>query len=431
MKRLPTLLLVLAGFGGPASAAPAPEPLSLEQARATALRNHPQYAAAQLQTLLSKEAVNEARSAYYPAANGYMTAVDSNSENARIMAGGLNNPVVYDRFAEGVAVTQLITDFGRTHNLTAGAKFDSRAAAEGQAASREQTLLNAEANYYAVLKAQSVAEVARQTLEARALLSDQVRALAANKLRSDLDVSFAQVAYEEAQLLVQNAEGESESAMASLSSALGYREPRSFLLTDRAGASGEASVPEEEAQVDLALRQRPDLMRLHYDEEAAKSRASAERDANYPTVAAVGVAGTSPAHDVHLPNDYAAGGIQLSLPIFAGGAFVAREHEARIRARIAGEAVRDAEDNAVRDVRVAWVGLKSALQRLRTTQQLVTHADQAFDLAEARYKAGSSSVVELTDAQLAATSAGIALAGARYDALVQRAILDYQTGSLR
>jgi outer membrane protein len=431
MKRLPTFLLVLAGLGGPAGAAPAPEPLSLEQARATALRNHPQYAAAQLQTLLSKEVLKEARSAYYPVANGYLDAVESNSENARIMAGGLNNPVVYDRFAEGVAVTQLITDFGRTQNLAAGAKFDSRAAAEGQAASREQILLNAEANYYAVLKAESVADVARQTLGARALLSDQVRALAANKLRSELDVSFAQVAYEEAQLLVQNAEGESESAMASLASALGYREPRSFVLTDRAGGSGDASFPDEEAEVDLALRQRPDLLRLHYGEEAAKSRASAEHDANYPTVAAVGVAGNSPAHDVHLPNDYAAGGIQLSLPIFAGGAFVAREHEARIRARIAGEAVRDAEDTAVRDVRVAWVGLKSALQRLKTTQQLVTHADQAYDLAQARYKAGSSSVVELTDAQLAATSAGIALAGARYDTLVQRAILDYQTGSLR
>jgi outer membrane protein len=362
-------------------------------------------------------------------ANGYFTAVDANSRNTRILAGGLNNPSVYDRFAEGVAVTQLITDFGRTGSVASSAKYQARAAIEGQAATREQVLLNVEANYFAVLKAQSVAEVARQTLTA--LLMDQVSALAANKLKSDLDVSFAQVSHEEAQLLLQNAEGDAESAMASLSTALGYREPRSFVLTDRAPGTANEPVPDFEPLLELTFRQRPDLLRLHYQQEAARSEADAEKDANYPTLAAVGVAGNSPSHDYRLQSNYAAGGIELSLPIFAGGSYLAREREAQIRARAAGESLRDAEDNAARDVRIAWVGLKDAVQRLQTTEQLVKHATQAYDLARARYKAGSSSLVELTDAQLSATSAGIAAANARFDTLIQRAILDYQTGSLR
>ena len=78
----------------------------------------------------------------------------------------------------------------------------------------------------------------------------------------------------------------------------------------------------------------------------------------------------------------------------------------------------------------------AAAQRLyekvfRTTEQLLKHANQAFSLAEARYKIGSSSIVELTDAQVNATSAQIADANARYGELIQRAILDYQTGVLR
>ena len=186
-----------------------------------------------------------------------------------------------------------------------------------------------------------------------------------------------------------------------------------------------------EPLIDLTLRQRPDLLRLHYAEEAARNTADAEKDANYPTVSATGVAGNSPSHDVRLPNNYAAAGIQLSLPIFAGGSYIAREREAQIRARMAGESLRDAEDNAARDVRIAWVGLRNAVQRLKTTEQLLKHATQAFDLAQARYKAGSSSLIELTDAQLNATSAAIAEANARFDTLIQRAILDYQTGSLR
>jgi len=432
MNRNLVLTLACAVIAGTAGAAePAPEPLSLAQARATALRNHPRYAAAQLQSLLAKEVVKETQAGYYPVANGFVTAVDTNSQNTRILAGGLNNPSVYDRFAEGVAVSQLITDFGRTGSLTSGAKFQARAALEGQEATREQILLNVEANYFAVLKAQSVIDVARQTLSARGLLTDQVRALAANKLKSDLDVSFAQVAYEQAELLLQNAEGEGESSMASLSTALGYREPRTFVLTDRAPGTVGEPVPDVEPLIGLTLRQRPDLLRLHYEQEAARSEADAEKDANYPTLAAVGVTGSSPSHDYRLPNNYAAGGIQFSLPIFAGGSYLAREHEAQIQARVAAESLRDAEDNAARDVRIAWVGLKDAVQRLQTTEQLLKHATQAFDLAQARYKAGSSSLVELTDAQVSATSAGIAEANARFDTLIQRAILDYQTGTLR
>ena len=432
MNRLFFLSVAFAALAPWARAAePEAQPLSLEEAREIALRNHPQYAAAQLKFLLSKEVVKETQAGYYPVANGFLTAVGAGSENTRILAGALNNPSIYDRVAEGVAVSQLITDFGRTGSLTSGAKYEARAATQGQEATREQVLLNAEANYYALLKAQSVIGVARQTVSARGLLTEQVRALAAHKLKSELDVSFAQVAYEQAELLLQNAEGEGESCMASLSAALGYREPRTFILTSRTPAPLDEPVPEAKPLIELTLRQRPDLLRLHYEQQAARSNADAEREANYPTVAAVGVAGNSPSHDSHVPSNYAAGGIQLSLPLFAGGYYLAREHEAQIRARLAEETLRDAEDNAERDVQIAWVGLKDAVQRLRTTEQLLKHATQAFDLAQAQYKVGSASLVELTDAQVNATSAAIAEANARFDTLIQRAILDYQTGSLR
>ena len=67
---------------------------------------------------------------------------------------------------------------------------------------------------------------------------------------------------------------------------------------------------------------------------------------------------------------------------------------------------------------------------MRTAAQLVMHADEAFRLEQARYRQGSSSIVELSQAQLNATSAEITLAGARYDALIQRVILDFQIGTL-
>jgi outer membrane protein len=434
MKTLPLFVFLAATIAaGAAPEAPGtpeiPETLSMEQAKAEALQNHPNYAAAQLRSLLAREALKETQSAFYPAASGYVTAVDTAWDNTRIMAGGLNNPSVYDRVAEGVAVTQLITDFGRTNNLARSSKSQVRAAAEGAEASREQVLLNAEANYLATLQAQAVLNVARQTVGARQLLVNQVSALAQNKLKSDLDVSFSRVALEEADLLVQKSEGDLEGAMASLGAALGHRQPRAFTLVDQ--PQPPVAPPDEATLIETALRQRPDLLNLRYQRDSAKSLATAERDANYPTLAAVGVLGNSPAHDTHLPDNYAAGGVQLSIPLFAGGAYLARQHEAEIRARLADENLRESEDLVVRDVRLALVAVKTAFKRLSTTRQLVQHATEASDLARARYKVGSSSIVELTDAELSAATAAISLANAEYDVRVQMAVLDYQVGALR
>ena len=132
--------------------------------------------------------------------------------------------------------------------------------------------------------------------------------------------------------------------------------------------------------------------------------------------------------DDRLPANYTAGGIQISMPVFAGGYYSARQHEAELRAKAAAENLRTAEDNVTRDVRIAWLNLNSARQRLTTTQQLRDYAGQAYQLADARYRAGSSSIVELSQAQLELTSAEIANTSARYDVLIQESGLNYQTG---
>jgi outer membrane protein len=60
----------------------------------------------------------------------------------------------------------------------------------------------------------------------------------------------------------------------------------------------------------------------------------------------------------------------------------------------------------------------------------VNHAQEAFDLAQARYQAGSSSIVELSQAQLELTSAQIAQTSSRYDVLIQESDVNYQIGGL-
>jgi outer membrane protein len=403
--------------------------LTLDEARALALQNHPGLAAAGYRAQAAEQVVTETRAALFPQVNLYGNRVGANAADTRILAGGLNNPSVFNRTAGGVAVTQLLTDFGHTTNLAASSRLEASAANKDFAATRELVLLQVDQTYFGLLQAQAVLDVARQTLDTRQLLLDRVSVLAENKLKSELDVSFARVAVEQSRLLVQQAQSELDAAAASLAAALGLKGLQRFQLADVStpAAEGAADVA---GLIDKALSERPDLASLRDQRDASLRNARAQRDARLPTIAAVGTAGAAGSRDVRLPGDYAAGGIQLSVPLFAGGLYQARQREAELRAKSVGETLRNAEDDVTRDVRIAWSELTNARERLRTSQQLVAYAGQAYDLADARYRAGSSSIVELSQAQLELTSAQIGNANARYGVLIQQSVLDYQLGAL-
>ncbi len=404
--------------------------LTLSEAHSVALRLHPQVAAANYRALAAEQIVQQTRAGFFPTANLYGTAAGADSDNTRIMAGFLNNPSVMDRVAGGLAVSQLLTDFGRTANLTASSRFQAQAEKQNSAATREQVLLQVDASYFGTLQAEAVQRVAQQTFDTRQLLLDQVSVMASNGIKSELDVSFAQVALEEGRLLLQKTQNDTDAARAALSTALGYHEYQPFQLVELnlpvSGATNDV-----DGLIQVALRDRPEVLALRNQRDAALRLAQADKDARYPTLAAVGTAGGSPTHDGRLPDNYAAGGIQLSLPLFAGGLYVARQREAELKAQAAAEMLRTEEDLVVRDVRVAWLNLNNALERLRTTDQLVKNATQAYNLADARYRNSLSSIVELSQAQLALISAQIANTTARYDVLIQQSMLNYQVGALR
>jgi len=432
MKRIIFTLIIFAACAGEvfADATNVPPVLTLADAQKIALQNHPQIAAADYRALAAREVLTETRAGYYPNANLYGDVVGANSEDARILAGGLNNPSVYNRVAGGASVSQLITDFGRTANLVASSKFQSQAENQNADATREQVLLQVNVNYFGTLGAQAVLHVAQQTVDTRQLLLDQVTLLASNKLKSELDVSFADVAVQQSKLLLEKAQNDFDASMASLSTALGYSKPRQFQLLEP-GPATNAILADDADLVQTALAQRPELLSLRDQDVAAVKYARSQRDARLPSLSAFGAAGASPWHDNHLPNDYAVGGVELSFPLFAGGLYVARQHEAELRAQAEDELLRNLEDDIIRDVHIAWLNTNNAREEIQTAQELVRSAGEAYDLAEARYKIGSSSIVELSEAQLSLTSAQITATNARYNLFIQQANLNYETGSLR
>jgi outer membrane protein len=261
------------------------------------------------------------------------------------------------------------------------------------------------------------------------LFLDQVTALASNKLRSELDVSFARVNLEDARLLLSKAQNDLQANFAQLANLLGLREPTSYRLA-------EESLPPEVSTnvsdfVQQALRSRPDLLSLRNQREAALRFARGEKALSYPTISAVASAGVLPVHAPQLPDEYAAAGLILSMPLFAGGYYSAREQAAQLQAQADEESIRDLENNVIRDVRLAWLNSQNAFDRYRITGQLVENARQSYSLAEARYHNGISSIIEFNQAELNLISAEIAHANTQYEYLLRRSALNFQVGGLR
>ncbi|MGB9487433.1 MAG: TolC family protein [Terriglobia bacterium] len=409
-------------------AAPPQAPkLTLKDAEALALRNHPLLQAATFEAEAANQVSREQKSAYYPTAIGSLTGAGAMS-NSRIAAGFLNNPIIYNRYSNGLEINQLITDFGRTSNLVASARLGAKAASESAQQTAQDVLLAVNRAYFGVLRGQAVLKVAEETVKARQILADQITTLEKNKLRSLLDVSFAEVDLAQAQLLLVQAQNNEKASYAELATALGLANPQPFDLAEEPLPPAPSADPT--GLIVQALQDRPDLSSARFGHEAALRYARAERDLWMPTISATGEAGLTPAYQVPLSDRYAAAGINVNIPVFNGFLFSARHQEANLRAKAADQSMRDLADRISRDVRTAWLDAGTAYQRLAVTAQLLKEATLALDLAQGRYKLGLSSIVELSQAQLNLTQAQIADSSAKYDFQIQSAVLSYQIGQL-
>jgi outer membrane protein len=402
--------------------------LTLPEAERLAIRNNPHVSVGRLLALAQHQVSREAGSAELPTLNAAITGVDA-EEASRISAGGLTTSRLLTHAGAGASFTQLIYDFGRTRNLVLSRKLEEKASNANALATTEEIVLATDSAFYDALTAQAVLQVAEQTVNERQVTDNQVRVMTQNKLKSTVDLAFADVDLSQAKLLQLDAQNNADASMAALDAVLGLdHNVRYDLVQD---ATAPPPPPSSAGQlVQLALAQRPDLQALSYDTQSAQKYARAERDQLLPSISAAGTVGTAPVRSdqYYVTNWWGAVGGNVSIPVFNGLLYSSEAREAKYREQAAAENDRALRDQIVRDVRTAWLQTNTAWQRLAVTAQLLKEANLALELAQTRYKLGLSSIVELSQAQLQQTSAQIENTNARYQYRLSLSTLNYETG---
>jgi outer membrane protein len=424
----PTLILLATTF---AQAQSGPT-LTLADAAAIALKNHPQVGIATNTAASAGQRVIEAKSAYYPSLNANITGEQAANQQDRLGSGSINSSRLFTRNGDGVEVDQLITDMGRTRNLVANSRLQAQAADQSTQATRYDVLLHVNQAYFGVGEAKALIDVSQQTVAARQTVADQVNALYKAQLKSEIDFSFAEVNVSQAKLLLIRAQDALKRAYAELARAMGEDHVVEYQLS--AAPMPAAPPADAEPLIAEAIKNRPELHELRLRYEAAQKFEAAERDLKRPTVSLVGVAGTIPYLDETprvTPHGYEAVAVNMEIPIFNGHLFTARREAAHYDALAADQRLRDLQQQVERDVRAAWSSAFTAYQRIPVTEELVAQAQLALKLAQGRYNLGLASIVEITQAQLAVTQAQIENVNARFDYQNAFAGLQYTLGALR
>ncbi len=405
-----------------------PQFLTRQDAERIALANNPRVKVSRLLAEVQGQVVRETRSNELPTLNGEVSGVEA-EQGSRLSAGSLTSSRLLQHAGAGVQFTQLITDFGRTRNLIASAKLREKARQADAEATRDDIILATDQVFFDVIEAQATLRVTQQTIEQRQTLVEQVQALTASGLKSQLDLGFAQVSLSQAKLMQLDAQSNLDSAKASLAAVLGSDHPVNYELVEDVGDLPTLPATAE-ASVDAALRSRPELQASRFNEQASQKFSIAQRQQKLPSVDALGVVGVTPygSSQFFAQNWYGAVGLNITLPIFNGFRYSAQASEAALQALADAERTRDLRNQVARDVRAAWLNANAARLRVTVTAELMKQADVALSLAQTRYQLGLSSIVELSQAQLQQTQASIDNANARSQFGMAFAAFRFQTG---
>jgi outer membrane protein len=309
-------------------------------------------------------------------------------------------------------------------SLLSSSDYLAKAEDQNSAATTAQIILAVDQAFYNVLETKALVAVALQTVDSRQILVDRIKALTDAKLKSELDLSFTRVDLARGKLLLLEAHNNYQTSLAALSAILGYPDEQDFQLIEEQTAIA-APAPDVLPLIRQALRQRPEVLALQDEVQAAQKFGSAEHDLWRPTVNALGVVGVAPVRDNNIRNWYGAVGLNINIPVFNGFLYSARAQAADLQTELNRQKLAGLRNNIARDVRTSWQDTARAYERLSVTQQLREQASLAFDLAQSRYNLGLGSIVEFSQAELQKTEADIADTDAAYQYRLTEIVLAY------
>lgn len=412
VRSLAVFLITAALLGGGASrlsAAPAPQTipdtLDLQTAIAFALENN--FAIQQ-----AKERIREQEGILIQAKARRIPNVGADGVyqvNEREISQGF--PASDRAWQINLTATQVLYADGAVRSAVRSSKLARDAAILDLQSTINDALLQVRSAFYAVLLAREQIKVQESNLE---LLQSQLKT-ATDRLRAGTVSNFeqlrAEVAVANARVPLITARNDYRLAIESLRQLLGFTTNTRDTATKVPEFIGSLTFApmnfDLNAAFDAAHANRPDLQRVAKLYEARQEGITGARAGYLPTVAAFGgwTLRKGPTNRFNDSPDGWLGGIQTQWNIFDGRATAGRVAQARSQAEQARLGLTELRLAADVEVRRAFSQWQEATELAETSQKVVEQATEAVRLANARYSAGTSTQLDVLQAQVELTTA--------------------------
>jgi outer membrane protein len=410
MTRVLALATVVALAPAIATADTPAERTTLDECIAIALAEQPTLKAAGATVDAARERVWESTAAYLPQVSASYDADRRFTSTGNLTGGAfargagqtlVNRSRTFNFYSTGVALTQVLFDFGQNLSLIHRAQALAESVSADADTQHDAVVFNVSQAYLALLASYRLRDVADETVRQ----NEQHLALAQGRYEVGFaprfDVTQAQVQVATAELNQVTARNNVTLGRETLRNTLGLSGPLTFDIVDVLDRPA-VTIPDEKA-LDFAYDGRPELRSIRAQRDAAQHQIAAVEKDYLPKVggsASYGYSGS----EYPLQNNWDVGA-SVNLSLFNGGLTTAQVGEAKANLAVIEANWEGLRQNVELEVRQALLNVQQGVESIRVADKGLRQARENVELAEGRYSTGAGSIIELTDAQASLVSA--------------------------
>jgi outer membrane protein len=395
----------------PAGAPPAPAParvLTLEDALKIGLARQPQLVQARATTDAARARVDQALAPLLPQITGnafyerYTTSTGAAGGAAAIGLGRTTG--AQDLYSVGISGRQLIYDFSQTSDRWRASKAVAAGQLESEHSTAQTVALGIRSTYFNAVAAKALVGVARETLDNERQHLDQIKGFVDVGTRPAIDLVTERATYANAQVRLIQSENTYATSRVQVEQAIGVTDLGPWEVAEEAlpPVQGEDAAPQ--VLLDEAIKARPDILSLERQLDAQKLTVSSLQGGYGPSLGlSGGYSETGPRTSDLVANWNAQ--VTLTWNLFQGGLTRGQVREANANVTALSAQIEQLRQQVRLDVEQARLGVMAGIASLGAAKDASQAARERLGLAEGRYRTGVGSVIELSDAQLALTSA--------------------------
>ena len=402
-----------------------------------ALENDPQYRSAEFSYLSGKEIKVQGRAALLP----NVTLSAQTNWNEYYQLGELQNE--YNNFSAAARITQPLIRLDSWFKYRQS-KFLTDAAEADFAYSQQTLIVRTAELYFGVLRAIDNLNAARSEERAIKKQLDQAHQRYEVGLSAITEVQEAQLAYDLSLAAKIRSEGAVYTAKESLNALVGREIVSLNGLVNDLNVSNPVPDSKEEwtkKAIENNFRLKAATLRKFASKNNARSVASnhlpkidivgtqIESETNQYTFDGINTGGL---FNITIPDETQRDtySLQLSMPIFQGGAVISRTKQAYAESNKSSEDALFTERSVIQDVRSQFSSVVTLVANLKAQKQAVISATSALEATKVGYEVGTRNIVDLLQAEKNLYSAEKDLSNAKYDYLITTLRLHLAAGTL-